>query len=121
MRQSRFRAALIGRDKGKVELESGWRSRVRKARLTLLGSPPAGVGRLAVRLLFFTRGLRRRRDDHYRAFRFAKDLVSCAADEQIVEGRVAVRAHYDVVGLLDLSLGQDELGGSAGEEHGLNG
>lgn len=47
--------------------------------------------------------------------------MSCAADEQIVEGCVAVRAHNDVVGLLDLGLRQDGLGGSAGEEHGLNG
>ena len=47
--------------------------------------------------------------------------MSGAVDEQIVKGRVAVRVHNDVVGLLDLGLGQDELGGSAGEEHGLNG
>ena len=92
-----------------------------EARLPLRGSPLAGVGRLEVRLLFFADGLRRRRDDHHRALRFAKDLMSCAVDEQIVKGRVAVRVHNDVVGLLDLGLGQDELGGSAGEEHGLNG
>jgi len=60
------------------------------------------------------------RDDHHGAGGFAQDLLRGAADEQVVDGGVAMRAHHDKIRRVIFGLLEDAVLRGAADLHGLD-